>query len=136
MANGVNIKMGVSGIAQFKQGINQAKQSVKTLDAQLALSEKQFKATGDSESYMTEKAELLKAKLEAQKTVLKDAEQALDSMAKNGVDRSSKAYQDMYRTMLSAKGEILDTENAMRGVEEAAGEASNETVTFAEPSLK
>jgi len=127
MANGVNIKMGVSGIAQFKQGINQAKQSVKTLDAQLALSEKQFKATGDSESYMTEKAELLKAKLEAQKTVLKDAEQALDSMAKNGVDRSSKAYQDMYRTMLSAKGEILDTENAMRGVEEAAGEASNET---------
>ena len=127
MANGVNIKMGVSGIAQFKQGINQAKQSVKTLDAQLALSEKQFKATGDSESYMTEKAELLKAKLEAQKTVLKDAEQALDSMAKNGVDRSSKAYQDMYRQMLTAKGEILDTENAMKGVEEAASGASNET---------
>lgn len=127
MANGVNIKMGVSGIAQFKQGINQAKQSVKTLDAQLALSEKQFKATGDSESYMTEKAELLKAKLEAQKSVLSSAEQALESMAKNGVERSSKAYQDMYRQMLTAKGEILDTENAMKGVEEAASGASNET---------
>lgn len=127
MANGVNIKMGVSGIAQFKQGINQAKQSVKTLDAQLALSEKQFKATGDSESYMTEKAELLKAKLEAQKSVLSSAEQALESMAKNGVERSSRAYQDMYRQMLTAKGEILDTENAMKGVEEAASGASNET---------
>ena len=41
MASGVNVKMGVSGVAQFKQSINQAKQSVKTLDAQIALSEKQ-----------------------------------------------------------------------------------------------
>ena len=59
MASGVNVKMGVTGVAQFKQNINQAKQTVKTLDAQLALSEKQFKANGDAESYMTEKSELL-----------------------------------------------------------------------------
>ena len=43
MASGVNVKMGVSGVAQFKQSMNQAKQAVKTLDAQLALNEKQFK---------------------------------------------------------------------------------------------
>ena len=127
MASSVNVKMGVSGITQFKQGMNQAKQSVKTLDAQLALSEKQFKANGDAQSYMTEKAELLKAKLEQQKAILANAESALESMAKNGVERSSKAYQDMYRQMVTAKGEILDTENAMRSVEEAAENASNET---------
>ena len=125
MASGVNVKMGVSGIAQFKQNINQAKQSVKTLDAQLALTEKQFKASGDAESYMTEKAELLKAKLEAQKGVLANAEKALEDMASKGVDRASKAYQDMYRQMLQAKGEMLDTENAMNGVAEAGEEAAN-----------
>ena len=125
MASGVNVKMGVSGIAQFKQNINQAKQSVKTLDAQLALTEKQFKASGDAESYMTEKAELLKAKLEAQKGVLANAEKALEDMASKGVDRASKAYQDMYRQMLQAKGEMLDTENAMNGVADAGEEAAN-----------
>ena len=74
MASGVNVKMGVSGVAKFKQDMNQAKQSVKTLDAQLALTEKQFKASGDAESYMTEKAALLQAKLEQQKSVLATAE--------------------------------------------------------------
>ena len=69
MAGGVNVKMGVSGVAQFKQSINQAKQNMKTLDAQLALTEKQYKATGDAETYMQQKTEQLKAKLEEQKAI-------------------------------------------------------------------
>ncbi|MBR6442732.1 MAG: hypothetical protein IKS46_03510, partial [Clostridia bacterium] len=124
MASGVNVKMGVSGISQFKQNMTQAKQSVKTLDAQLALTEKQFKASGDAESYMTEKTELLKAKLENQKSVLANAEKALAEMTKNGIDRSSKAYQDMYRQMVQAKGEILDTTVAIEGVETASDDAA------------
>lgn len=127
MASGVNVKMGVTGVAQFKQNINQAKQSVKTLEAQLALSEKQFKASGDAESYMTEKSELLKAKLEAQKSVVENAEKALKQMADKGVDQSSKAYQDMYRQMLSAKGQMIDTENEMNGIA-AAGDNAAEGV--------
>ena len=123
-ASGVNVKMGVTGVAQFKQNINQAKQTVKTLDAQLALSEKQFKASGDAEGYMTEKSELLKAKLEAQKGVVESAENALKKMADQGIDRSSKAYQDMYRQMLQAKGEMIDTESAMNGIGEAGETAA------------
>ena len=52
MATGVNVKLGVSGISQFKADIREAKDSIKTLDAQLALTEKQFKATGDKEEYL------------------------------------------------------------------------------------
>jgi len=126
MANGVNVKMGVSGVSQFKQSMKQAQQSVKTLDAQLALNEKQYKASGDAESYMTMKAELLKTKLEQQKSVVANAEKALDDMAKNGVDRSSKAYQDLYREMIKAKGELLDTQTAMNGVASAGEYAANE----------
>lgn len=124
-ATGVNVKMGVSGVSQFKNGMNQAKQAAKTLDAQLALTEKEFKATGDAEAYMTKKTEELKAKLEAQKSVVENAQQALDAMAKNGVDKSSTAYQKLYQEMLKAKGEMLDTENALNGITDAGDAAAD-----------
>ena len=126
MASGATVKLGVEGISQFKNNMNQAKQAVKTLDAQLSLSEKQFKQTGDAESYMTEKTELLKAKLEQQKAVVDNAQKALDDMASRGVDRASKAYQDMYRQMITAKGAMIDTENQLNGVSESAEDAGNE----------
>jgi hypothetical protein len=102
--------MGVSGIAQFKSDINSAKSSVKTLEAQLALTEKEFKATGDAEAYMAKKSGELQAKLNAQKKVVASTEEALKAMEKNGVDRSTKAYQDMYRQLLKAKGGMADTQ--------------------------
>ena len=108
--SGVNVKMGVSGIAQFKSDINSAKSSVKTLEAQLALTEKEFKATGDAEAYMAKKSGELQAKLNAQKKVVASTEEALKAMEKNGVDRSTKAYQDMYRQLLKAKGGMADTQ--------------------------
>ena len=125
MAGGVNVKMGVSGVAQFKQSINQAKQNLKTLDAQLQLTEKQYKATGDAETYMQQKSEQLKAKLEEQKNVAAAAEQALATMTEKGVDKSSKAFQDMIRTLAQAKGDILDTESALNGIEAASDNASD-----------
>lgn len=125
-SSGVNVKMGITGISQFKNGMNQAKQAAKTLDAQLSLTEKEFRATGDAEGYMAKKAEELKAKLEAQRAVVDNAEKALEQMAKNGVDRSSTSYQKLYQEMLKAKGEMLDTENALNGVAEAGDEAADE----------
>lgn len=130
MAGGVNVKMGVSGVAQFKQSINQARQNMKTLDAQLALTEKQYKATGDAETYMQQKTEQLKAKLEEQKAIAANAEKALQEMTERGVDKSSKAFQDMLRTLIQAKGDMLDTENAMGGLAEKADDAGNEVDTM------
>ena len=115
MASGVNVKMGVSGVAQFKQNINTARQSLKTLDAQLALNEKQFKQTGDAETYMQQKSELLKVKLEEQKAIAANCEKALAEMTSRGVDKASKAFQDMQRQLLQAKGDIIDTENPKQG---------------------
>lgn len=135
MASGATVKLGVEGISQFKQNMTQAKQAVKTLDAQLALTEKQFKASGDAESYMTEKTELLKAKLEQQKAVVDNAQKALDDMASRGVDRASKAYQDMYRQMINAKGALIDTENQLNGVADA-GDAASDNVSEMNAQLK
>ena len=82
MASGVNVKMGVSGVSQFKQDINAVKQSLKTMDAQLSLTEKEFKETGDAEKYLQDKATELNAKLQMQKSILSNAEKALANMNK------------------------------------------------------
>ena len=125
MADGVNVKIGVSGIAQFKQNMNQAKTSVKTLDEALKLNEKQFKQTGDAEEYMQQKSELLKQKLEEQKKVVENAERALEDMKAKGVDQASSAFQKMQQELLRAKSDLMDTENSLSGVEEAGQDASD-----------
>ena len=125
MASGVNVKMGVSGVAQFKQSINQAKTSLKTLDAQLALTEKQYKASGDAETYMQQKSEQLQAKLEAQKQVAAAAEKALQDMTEKGVDKSTKAFQDMIVQLAKAKGDMLDTQSELDGIGVKADEAGS-----------
>lgn len=125
MAGDVNIKMGVSGVAQFKQSISQAKQNLKTLDAQLKLTETQYKATGDAETYMQQKTEQLKSKLEEQKAIAASAEKALKDMTDRGVDKGSKAFQDMIRTLSQAKTDLLETQMKMDGIGDAGDDAAN-----------
>lgn len=122
-----SVKLGVTGISKFKSDIREAKDSIKTLDAQLALTEKQFKATGDQEEYLKQKTEQLQAKLEAQKAVAEGAQKALETMTDQGVDKSSKAFQDMIRTLANAKGNMLDTESQLKNIGENAGDAGNKT---------
>ena len=62
---GVTYKMGAD-VSGFKQGMQQAQQSVKTLDAQLKLNEKQLKANGNAEKTLASQATLLNEKLQNQ----------------------------------------------------------------------
>ena len=125
MASGVNVKMGVSGISQFKNDMKTAQTAVKTLDQQLALNEKQFKATGDAEAYMQQKTELLQTKLAEQKTIIANAEKALADMTAKGVDRASDSFQKMQQQLIKAKADLLDTEAAMDDIGTAGEEAAN-----------
>ena len=47
MASGVSIKMGVTGVAQFKQSMKESQAAVKNLDQQLKLNEAQLKLNGN-----------------------------------------------------------------------------------------
>ena len=123
----VSVKMGVSGIAQFKQGMTDAAASVKTLDAALKTNEKQLQAPGDKEAFLASQSNLLKGKIEALKTVAKNAEQALKQMEANGVSKTSKAYQDMQRKLVEAQGSILDTQQDIQSLGSAAEESAGKT---------
>ena len=123
----VSVNVGVTGISQFKSGMSDAQASIKGLDAALKLNEKQLKASGNAEKDMATRTELLNGKLEAQKRLLKNAEDALKQMEANGIRKSSKAYQDMQRHVLEAQSAIMDTQSDIENVGKSAAEAAGKT---------
>ena len=123
----VNAKMSVSGISQFKQGMKDAEASVKTLDAAMKANEKSFKQTGDAENHLAAQTNLLNQKLQQQKIIVKNAEQALKQMEANGVKTTSAAYQNMQRRMIEAQSSMLDTEMEIQNLGSAAADASGKT---------
>lgn len=125
MAAGVNVKMGVSGVSQFKQGMKEAQSAVKTLDQQLKLNEAQFKQTGDAETYMQQKTETLQKQIEAQKSVVQQAERALETMRSQGVNPTSQAFQNMQQQMLKAQTDLTNMQTNLNEVGTAGEEACN-----------
>ena len=132
MAPDIGVKMGVTGVAQFKQSMNQAQQSVKTLDAELKLNEKQLQATGDKTAYMQQKSKLLQQQIAAQNTVIKQGQQALAAMEKNGVAPASAAYQKMQRQVLEAQAALLDMQGGLNSVGSTAQETTQKTDKLAD----
>lgn len=135
MEGGVNINMGVSGVNEVKRHMKDVQNSAKTLNTALALNEKEFKANGDAEAYMSKKSELLNVKIEQQKSIIHDAETALKQMTDNGVDKASKAFQDMQQQVNIAKGELIDAETALANISDSADTASV-NVGFANQELQ
>ena len=127
MAGGIDVKMGVSGIAQFKSAMNQAQQSVKTLDAQLKLNEKQYQATGDKETYMANKSKLLQQQISAQNKVVKEGQNALSAMEKQGVNPASQAYQKMQQNVVNAQAALLDMNTSLSTVGQSETETAQKT---------
>ena len=78
----VSVQMGVSGVGQFKSAMSEASASVKMLDTALKLNEQQLKATGDKETYLQNKMVTMRAQMEAQTKVVKNAEAAWQQLIK------------------------------------------------------
>lgn len=129
----INTEMRVTGIAEYKNAMSQARQSVKTLDDELKKSEAQYKATGDKETYMADKTRILQKQLTEQSKAAKAAENALKQMKSQGVDPSSTAYQKMESELYKAQAQMFSTTSALdqlkRGELEAASGADQLTAS-------
>jgi len=123
---GVNVKMGVSGVAQFKQGMRESESAVKTLNAALKLNEAQFQATGDKELYMQNKTQLLTEQIEKQKQVVQQANAALTAMKNNGVDKTSASFQTMQQKAYQAQEKLVTMKAELANVGKQAGTTSTE----------
>lgn len=135
MASGVNIKMGVSGVQQFKQGMKDSQAAVKSLEAALKLNEAAMKNNANQEQYLENKTALLTRELEAQKNVVHQAEQALQSMQRNGVDKTSAAFQNMQTQLYKAQTDFVNIQNELEGVGDA-GEDAQEGVSHMNQALQ
>lgn len=124
--------MGVTGISQFKSGMQQAQQSVKTLDAELKLNEKQLQASGDKEAYMQQKSKLLQQQIAAQNKVVQQGQQALAAMTRNGVDPASSSYQKMQQQVLNAQTALLGMETDLQNVGAAAQATASQSDKMAD----
>lgn len=125
MATGVNIKMGVSGVAQFKQGMKESQAAVKNLEQQLKLNEQQLKTTGDAELYLQNKTKLLQEQIEKQSQVVQQSEKALAAMRKNGVAETSAAFQNMQAQMYKATTDLWNMRAQLDGVGQAGDDAAS-----------
>lgn len=120
---GASVTIGVD-VTQFKQGMQEAQNSAKTLNAQLKANEAQFKATGDKEQYLADKAKLLKAQLDAQKSAAMNAQKALEAMRDNGVAQTSNEYQRLETQLANATAAMYDTQNALNSLTGSEQQAS------------
>ena len=123
MASGVNVKMGVSGVAQFKQGMKESQAAVKNLDQQLKLNEQQLKLNGDAETYLQNKSKLLEEQIKKQQDVVRQAEAALKSMRQNGVAETSAEFQKMQQASYASQTELLRMRTELQNVGQAGQEA-------------
>lgn len=128
----VSVQMGVSGLSQFKTAMTQAQTSVKTLDQQLKANESQLKATGDAEVYMTNKAGLLQKQLKEQKSVVANANKALDEMRSQGLDSTNKEFAKMEQTLAKAMAKMFDIQTAINEVGTESLEAAGKTEQLSE----
>ena len=119
-----NVKMGAD-IGSFKQGLQQAKNEVRTLDQEMKKIDATFKATGNAEQAMNQKADALNKKMEKQREAARQAEAALKAMTEAGVKPTSDAYQKMTREMLAAETGMMETQAALNDLGNNAKKAAD-----------
>lgn len=107
-------------MSSFKSGITAAKNEVKTLDQQMKMLDATIKAEGKSEQTLNQQTQTLNSKMAAQKTIAKQAEDALKAMSKNSVDPASESYQKMARELLSAQTGMMETQAALNNLGDGA----------------
>ena len=124
MATGVNVKMGVTGVSEFKRGMKDAEGAVKSLDEQLKLNEAQLKLNGNQELYMKNKVELLKEQINKQAEAVRKANEALQAMKNNGVDKTSASFQAMQSKVYAATTKLTNMRAELKNVETGSGTAN------------
>ena len=125
MATGVNVKMGVTGVSEFKRGMKDAEGAVKSLDEQLKLNEAQLKLNGNQELYMKNKVELLKEQISKQAEAVRKANEALQAMKNNGVDKTSASFQAMQSKVYAATTKLTNMRAELKNVETGSGTAND-----------
>lgn len=119
---GANVNLGVSGIADFKRNIKDAKATVDAFSEALKLNEKQAET---SSLYVDNKIALMKQQIEAQTQVVAEQQRQLELMLKTGTSPTSAAYQKVLGQKYSETAKLEDMKKALNDVEAGANGATS-----------
>ena len=111
-------------VSSFKSGIDAAKSEVKTLNQQMKMLDATIKAEGKSEQTLNQQTQTLNNRMAAQKSIAKQAEEALKAMTNDGVEPTSEAYQKMARELLAAQTGMMETQAALNNMGQSAEQAA------------
>ena len=106
-----------SVLGRAKTAMANAETKVKSLTSEEELAEAQFRATGDSQQYASEKTRILKAKIDEQKKAVAAAEEAIKSMTENGVDPNSAEMVEWKTKLTNAKTQLAKLETQLSETE-------------------
>lgn len=119
---------------QFVKPINQAKMSLKSLEAESKLAAAQFKATGDAETYSATKTKLLSDQMKSLDDVVNNATQGMKALEESG-QTNTKEYEKLRKSLADAKKEMLELRSAANETGETLDEVGEDADSASE-SLK
>lgn len=120
----VSTRMSVDS-SGFKQGVDQARASLKTLDAALKNNEASFRAGGNAEIYMQQKTQLLNDKMTKQRELVNTLQTRMARMKEAGVSPLSTEYQKLETQLLNAQTSMLETKTAIDELDTSQQNAAN-----------
>lgn len=128
---GIKGEIGIDGAAKFRSEMRNVRQSIKELDSELKLADSQFRATGNAEEYMSERASILKKQLEKQSDAVKLLEGQLES-AKAQYGENSTQVSKLKTELNKAKTQQNNLKTALAETTDPLGTAAEQTGALAE----
>lgn len=115
-------KIKVEGLNDLKTQINNAKNAMKALNAELNASQSAYDATGDSEKYLQEQTEILNEQIAEQQKILSASQDAMAKLKDAGYGGSA-AYSQMRTAAANAQASIYTLQTRLKGVGDSAATA-------------
>ena len=127
MAREIKTRFALEGEQKFKSAMKDAANSIKVLNSEQKLAKAQFQQTGDAEKYQAQQAEILKKKIEEQKTAVKAAEEAIKQLSQNGVAENSRQMQQWQVKLNDAQTALVKMETDLQNLSQESQTTTEST---------
>lgn len=110
----IKTKLAIDGEKEYREACKGINSSLREIGSEMNLVTATYADNANSTKALTQKQDILKKTLSEQTKKVEEAEKALATMRKNGVDPASPAYQKMQTNLNNAKAEMAKTENQIK----------------------
>lgn len=118
----IKTKLTLEGAQEFKRGMSDAANSIKVLNSEQKLADATFRATGDAQQYLSDKADILRRKMEEQQKAVQAAQQAVNQLNAQGFSENSREMQYWQTRLNNANATLQDMQTELNKTEKELGE--------------